>query len=160
MKQICIVLFVCIGSYAKAQLPTNVNTQKPAPEKLKLVQPADIVITDMTLVSANFDHGVKGWVIKVNVTAKNNGQLIAASTDLKPLIQIRTTAWQDIGTAGTLPALKPGESVTKEYVFVDKKRLAGQTATFKFKIWADANNRVKESNDSNNESALLTISSN
>jgi hypothetical protein len=105
-----------------------------------------------------FSNDLKNWVIKVNVTVKNAGGLISASTDLKPFAkQTGNNAWKHTGTMGILIGLRPGESVTKEYVFVDKQKLLPARAGFEFKVQADTYNKVTESNENNNVSAILAV---
>ena len=134
------------------------NTQLPAPEKLTLLQPADLVITGMSVVNAVFNTNVKAWVIKVNITVKNTGQIITAATDLKPWIKKSTSVWKPIGSPAILIGLKPGESLTKEYVFVDKLKVLAPLDVFSFKVQVDASSKIKEGNETNNESLILNIS--
>jgi hypothetical protein len=134
------------------------NTQLPTPEKLKLLQPADLVITDISLISASFNTNVKAWVIKVNITVKNAGQIITAATDLKPWVKKSTAVWKPIGSPAILIGLKPGESLSKEYAFVDKLQVLAPLDVFSFKVQVDAGSKIKEGNETNNESSILNIS--
>lgn len=151
----------CIFSAAQnPQLPsgTAVKPSLPVPVNPKPVQPADLVITNMSITHAAFDINLKGWVIKATITIKNAGGLLSANTDIKPFVkQSGTSAWKHTGTLGILIGLRPGESVTKEYVFVDKLRVLPQTGSFDFKVQADTGNKVTESSENNNSSSVITL---
>lgn len=159
MKKLIVLVSLFATVCAQAQNPSAINRELPAP-KLKPLQPADLVIANTTLVNAVWSPDLKEWVIKVNLTIKNTGQINTTGTDLKPMVQkTGTSQWKHTGTNGILIGLKPGESVTKEYVFVDKQRILGRTDSFRFKVVMDPFNKVKEANENNNESALLNITS-
>jgi CARDB len=156
-----VLLACCIHAAAQnPQLPsgTAVKPSLPVPVNPKPVQPADLLITSMSLTHAAFDVNLKGWVIKVNITVKNAGGLLAAPTDIKPFVkQTGNSSWKHTGTLGILIGLRPGESVTKEYVFVDKLRVLPQRGGFDFKVQADTGNKVTESSENNNFSSVITI---
>lgn len=161
MKKIIFLLLAAVAFLIKATaqnlpLPTG-KPQLPAPV-LKPVQPADLVITNISLTEAVFSNDLKNWVIKVSVTVKNAGGLMSIATDLKAFAkQTSNNTWKPTGTMGILIGLRPGESVTKEYVFVDKQKLLPARAGFEFKVQADSNNKVTESNENNNVSAILAV---
>lgn len=139
------------------QIPTTGKPQSPMPE-LKPLQPADLVITNCKIVNAQFKDSIKGWVIKTMITVKNTGGFPTTSTDLKPFVkQTGSGSWKYTGTLGILIGLNPGESITKEYVFADMQKILPRGCTFSFKVQTDTQNKVIESNEANNETAVLVV---
>ena len=162
MKKSIAFLLVTVSSFCvtvtaqNTQLPIG-KPKLPAPV-LKPLQPADLVITHISLTEAAFNNDLKSWVIKVNITIKNAGGLLSIATDVKPFAkQNGSNNWKHTGTQGILIGLRPGESVTKEHVFVDKLRVLPAAGGFEFKVQADASNKVTESNEGNNTSVVLTV---
>jgi CARDB len=150
----------CIAALAQnPQLPAGSKPgQLPLPA-LKPLQPADLVITDISIVEAVYDIN---WKVKISVTVKNQGQLIAAKTIIKAQAQKTTPAnspWKDFGYTVAIIPLKPKESVTKEFLFIDHGNEMYKLRQFNLKLTADSRNEVTESNETNNASSVLAISS-
>ena len=141
---------------------TNPATQLPAP-KVKLVTPADLQVTSISLVSCTKDAASKRLIISVSVTVKNNGQLKAESSKLQACFQTSSAASGIISRAidglVTVAAVNPGSSVTAEYVF--RRPFSGDAGfnlvTFDFWVKADAGNAVRESDETNNSSSTIRI---
>ncbi|MBI1781392.1 MAG: hypothetical protein HYR66_08480 [Sphingobacteriales bacterium] len=145
-----------------AQTPQLKPTLKPLPgnKTLTVVLPADLTITNITLSRAMFSADLKQWLIKVFVTVKNNGGVITPQTFIKPVIQkTGSTEWKYIGSTDLFPAVKPGESITREYTFPDKQKIISPRDSFSFKLIIDSDNTIKEGNENNNESSAILISS-
>lgn len=159
MKQSVILLFAFLASFsAWAQsLPGKPQT-KPLPKDLHVLRPADLVVTDLSLVEVTFDGNKKGWRVRVSVTVKNNGELLAGKTMLKASAQLTGRSWSDFGTPVEIYPIRPGESSTKEFTFLDNNRVIGSASPFSFKVTVDPRNAIPESSETNNISSVISVS--
>jgi subtilase family serine protease len=166
MKTLILFFTVMMNAgFASSQtpvLPGSPNTSLPSPKNLKVLQPADLSITNLQLTEAKFDGNLKAWTVKVSVTIKNSGQLVAPKFIIKAMAQKTTPAtsgWKDFGYTIAFIPLKPGESATKEFLFIDRDKIMGSAPSFNFKLLSDIRNEVAESNENNNSSVSILISS-
>jgi|GEM_PF-4511028 len=150
----CLLFF----SFAvQAQIPQSPITDKPT-LKVKPLQPADLVVTHVSLISAAWNNDQKAWVIKVNVTVKNAGGVISPTGILIGLVKKNNgIRWEKLPLAAQVNALNAGASVTKEYTFIDRDKILGVNDRFSFLIRLDPANAIKEGNENNNDSAPLAI---
>lgn len=140
------------------QLP-NGNPQLPAPKNLKVVAPPDLSITEVRLISAT--GWSDSWDIRLFVTIKNNGGLIAAESKVRAYVQDASgsaTSWKTFVDLPKIPAINPGQSVTTEIRYFDKAWVMHKIRSINLKLKADAGSVVTESNENNNESSTLLIS--
>ena len=145
------------------------NVQRPLipdPKKLpvpivKLLTPADLQVTGISLVSCTKDNATKKLVITVSVTIKNNGQVRAAASGLKGFFHspAGTATAKPIDGLASVGAMDPGSSLTANYIYRRPFSAdAGFTLVpFDFWVKADGGNIISESNESNNGSAKIKI---
>jgi hypothetical protein len=157
-----IIFFGFTGMVAAAQSPQLPAGSKPGQLPLPQVKPllpADLVITGIDVVEAVYD---RNWKVKVSVTIKNQGELIAPKTILKAQAQKiipSNSPWKDFGYTVAVIPLRPKESATKEFLFIDHENIMYKLRQFNLKLMADIRNEASESDETNNVSAILSISS-
>ena len=136
----------------------QINTGKPAPKNLTLLQKADLTITNISLVSATGQN--TDWDVRLSVTVRNAGGIITSKFKIRGLAQNAASAtnpWKNFGDI-EFPAVGPGQSVTREIHFLDKPWVMHKIPQFNLRLKADVTNLVIESNETNNEAAPLLIS--
>lgn len=156
------LIFLLIGSIATAQLqkPTGKPGQKPLaiPHIQKLTAP-DLQITAIRLVRSELNSSTKLHTVTVSISIKNNGQATAVASQLKAFSQNVTRSesmWSGFGEPVAVTAINGGATITAEYVFHESPRVVS-TSSFKFKVVADTNNTVAESNETNNTSSVINV---
>lgn len=154
-------IFISTIAFAQTpQLPTG-KPQLPAPKNLKVVTKPDLVITNASVVSAT--GWTDKWDIRLSVTIKNNGGLAAKTCTIKAFVQDAANAsnpWKNFIDLPAVIAVNPGQSLTTEIRFLDKAWVMHKIKTINLKLKADAANVVDESNETNNESSVIQITSN
>ncbi len=159
-KLICYFIFLISVVCAHAQVlqkPTGQPGQRPlATPTIHEFSKADLVITNATLVSAVQTN--KSWQIKVRVTVKNSGQLQAAASSIQAYAQKTTgdNSWLSL-SAISFQSVAPGISVTREITFSDNNWVMNKVPRFNLKLAIDPENRIAESNESNNSFTGILI---
>ncbi len=159
-----VVIFLCTGLISSAQVlrkPTGRPGQKQLanPNIPKLTKP-DLQVTAIRLIKVEVNSS-KLHTVTVSVSIKNNGQLSADRIMLKAFSQNQLrgdSRWSGFGEPVPATVIHGGATVTADYVFHEDPRVIS-TSSFKFKVVADANNAVVESNEINNTSSVIIINS-
>jgi CARDB len=153
-----LLVLVCSVQYSIAQSPPLPKPQQPAPEKLRLLTPPDLRVEELSLVSVIRDDNVKKINIQVLIRIKNYGELSSVANTALAYIKMPTGT----GTAKTLvttfptAAINPGASFVKVFTFREAEGLF-RPGIFDFWLKADGRNIVRESNETNNQSAVIQI---
>ncbi len=159
-----IILFLAITGFTviafaqNPQLPPGSNPgQLPTP-KLKPLDPPDLRVEELNLVSIVRDGAVKKINIQVLIRIKNFGGLRSGTSTVVAYIKSPTGTGTTKTLAVTLPveAINPAASFVKVYTFREPEG-SFKPGTFDFWIKADARNAVTESNETNNTSAIINI---
>lgn len=161
-KYFFIMIFLSAGLISTAQelkKPTGKPGQKQliTPNIPRLTKP-DLEVTSIRLLRSEVNPS-KLHTVTVSVSIKNNGQLRADGFKLKAFSQnvLRgDSPWAGFGEPVPATSINGGATVTAEYVFHENPRVIS-TSSFKFKVVADTNNTVAESNEVNNTSAVINI---
>lgn len=154
------LLIIVVGFSQTPQVPSGQpgRPQLPTPKIAPLTKP-DLQVTELRLISIVVNPTTKQSTITVSVTIKNTGQLTAAATNLKAFEQDILTGvalWKGLGAPLAVHAINGGQTLTAEYVFLESPRVIG-TSRFNFKVLADEEHSVAESNETNNTSSIITI---
>jgi CARDB len=158
-KIVSLLIAFFISAIAMSQsVQTPVNTEKPAPKNLRLLQKADLTITQINIVSATGQN--TDWDVRLSVTIKNSGGIITPKFKIRGFAQNAAAAanpWKNFGDI-EFPAVGPGQSVTREIRFLDKPWVMHKIPQFNLRLKADGTNLISESNETNNEASPLLIS--
>jgi hypothetical protein len=157
------IFFMAIYVLFTQALSAQLNG-KPKPKELPTphftaIKPADLEVSSIRFVSVSVDPASKMTEVHVEVSIVNNGQATAAASKLKAFIQdIRTSpsGWVGFGDMVNVPAITGAQTYTAAFVF---RGNSNTTASFNFRVNADAYNAVTESNETNNQSASIRINS-
>lgn len=142
------------------QLPAG-KPQVPAPKILKVITKADLVITNVSVVSAT--GWTDRWDIRLSVTIKNNGGLATRACTIRAIAQDAGNAsnpWKNFVDLPVIAVVNPGQSLTTEIRYLDKAWVMHKIKSINLKLKVDAANTVDESNETNNESTIIQITSN
>lgn len=161
-KAVIAFLLTASSGYLNAQVlqkpsgqPGKVNLPVP---KIQPLTPADLLITDISLVSAVMKTDTKLILVTVRITVKNAGQTASPASILGASAkgQPQGSIWVDAGNTVPLQALNGAQVCSKEVTF----KLPAASITerqFNFRVLADAGARVQESNENNNYSQGILI---
>lgn len=144
----------------KPKLPAG-KPQLPAPKISTVITKPDLIITNVSLVSAT--GWTDRWEVKLSVTIKNNGSMAAPASVIKAMVQdagAPSNPWKSFVDLPAIGVINPNQSVTTEIRFLDKAWIMHKIKTINLKLQADARNTVAESNETNNESSIIRITSN
>jgi hypothetical protein len=161
MKKVLLMLFFVSalnGLMAQKPMGTNPN-QKNLPTKLEVIAPADLHITGTGLISAIGGEATV-WDVKLIISVKNSGALLAPATKLKVFAQNASNnanPWKPFVMVA-FPSVAPGATVTKEIRVYDTDRVMNKIPRMNLKLKADGENKVSESNENNNESSIILVS--
>jgi CARDB len=127
---------------------------------------ADLAITEFKLIEATRNPATDLHKIKVQVTIKNNGDAPSGTTSLKMLIQNHVlnlvappnqqpnNPWHQLGDNQPVNDIAPGKISTVEYFFTESRKVI-TTSRFNIGVMADAENQLKEINETDNRSAEI-----
>lgn len=135
--------------------PGKVNLPSP---KIQPLTQADLLITDISLVSVVVKTDTKLILVTVRVTVKNAGQTASPVSMLGASAkgQQQGSVWMDAGNTIPIQALNGVQVCTKEVTFkLPAASITGRQ--FNFRVLADAGARVQESNENNNYSQGILI---
>lgn len=127
------------------------------PKKVKLMDPPDLQVTAMGLLRADDDGD---WLFTIQVAVKNNSFIKAPGSKLKIMVQNPDSpnpAWQVLAY-DEFPAVPAQNAVLKEIEIHDKRGMMRKVKSFNLKVIADADNKINEKNERNNESAMIKVS--
>lgn len=156
-------LLLCMfaGNSQILKTPTNLPRKPQLPvHKIPALTKPDLQITDISLISDNVNPTTRLHTVTVSLTIKNTGQLPAPAFYISALCLPITTdhiTFRDFAAYQYHAAMNAGTSLTAEYIFVEKPA-AVKTPSFKFWVEADISHNVTESNEINNSSPIITIS--
>ena len=158
IKYLILLFVVWAPSVARAQNPPFPQGNQPKPENLRLVTPPDLRVEELNLVSVIRDGAVKKINIQVLIRIKNFGGMASvASTALAYMKSPAGTGTQrTLATTFSTPAINPGASFVKVFTFRGAEPNF-RPGNFDFWIKADARNTVRESDETNNTSVILSI---
>jgi hypothetical protein len=129
-------------------------------------QTADLAITEVKLIEATRNPATGLHKIKVSVTIKNNGDAPAGNTKLKMMIQNHLlnlvappnpqprNPFLQLGENQQVNSIASGQPLTKEYLFTEIKKVI-TTKSFSLVLMADAENALKEINETDNHSKQI-----
>lgn len=157
-----VFLLTATSHLLNAQLTTKPTGQPgkvalPTP-KIQSVSPADLQVTDVSLVSAVVKTDTKLIVVTVKVTVKNTGLTKSPASMLGASAKSVTqgSGWTDAGNTVQIQALNGSQACTNEITFkFPLNSISGRR--FNFRVLADAGARVTESNENNNYSQGILI---
>lgn len=166
---ICLI-YCCMISSAQIGDPSRINTsgkKNVDPARLEVVRPADLQVTELRLLSLRYevvtiprgDVGSGRYVIaRVSVSIKNFGGLSAPGSRM--VAELKGGA---VGSTWTVPqgrvevsTVNPGQSLSTEYSFYIPSTLM-EKGVVQFRVKADFSNAVRESNETNNYSAIISL---
>ncbi len=160
MKNKLLLLAMLINAGVSAQrLPTGQPGQRILPTpKIQPLKPADLIVTEFSLVSAARNRATKNVQVVVRVTVKNNGAQQATGTVLKgSATKEMSIPWAVLDGLVKINKLGPGESATTTCTFVYGKGPVENLQRFYFRVRADALNDIAESDEQNNYSEGILI---
>lgn len=168
MKRVSLsVFFACLFChYSFSQtVPINPRDINPSgqtnvdPDRVRTLRPADLQVIECSVVSTGWDDTNKKFFIQVSFKIKNTGELPAGATTLKAYYKIPSSTGTTYTCISSLPVgrLVNGQVFGKVYTFYEPigRFRPGQQLDFWMK--ADAGNAVAESVETNNQSALIII---
>lgn len=156
-----VILFSLFFTRATAQTPqvpagNPGKPQLPTP-KIQPLQPADLIVSGITLVSAVLNPDTKMYVVKVIVTTKNIGLQQAVKTQLSGFIQKPSVgSWKLMSDPGNVKYIDPGKTYSAVYSF-SKSSLEMGVGPFEFRAKTDSGNFVTEADEENNFSETISI---
>jgi CARDB len=168
MKQVMILLFILAYQDVTllAQNPpfnskdvirsgqTNVD-----PDRLRPLSPADLQAIECSFVAVTRDEVNKKLKIQVSIKVKNTGEAPAGNSTLKAYYKSPSGTGVLTTCSSSLPVgrLVQGQEFIKVYTFLEPLARFRERQVFDFWVKADANSRVAEANESNNQSAVIQI---
>lgn len=156
--------FFCQCSFAQTVPinPRDINRSGQTnvdPDRVRTLRPADLQVTECSIVSTGWDDVKKKFFIQVSFKIKNTGELPAGATTLKAFYKIPSSTGTTYTCSSSLPVgrLANGQVFGKVYTFYEPigRFRRGQQVDFWMK--ADTGNAVAESVETNNQSALIII---
>lgn len=129
---------------------------------------ADLAVTELRVIEATRNPSTGLHKIKVSVTIKNNGDKPSIGTSLKAMIQNHVlnlvappnpqpkNPWYQLGDMQPVNPVPPGQSITSEHLFTEVKKII-TTDRFQMGVMADAGNKLKEINETDNNSAIVNV---
>jgi CARDB len=160
--RIILIAGLFIVSSTAAQNPQLPEGQKPgqlpAPKNLRVVTPPDLRVEELSLVSVIRDNSTKTINIQVRVQVKNYGGLYAGNSTVLAYIKAPSGTGSTKTLTESLPVNKinPRGAFIKVYTFRQSVH-SFRPGLFDFWIKADGRNAVAESDETNNNSAVLQI---
>jgi subtilase family serine protease len=140
------------------QLPPGSNPgQLPVP-KVKQLDPPDLRVEELSLVSIVRDEAAKKLNIQVLIRIKNFGGISSGVSTAVAYIKSPsgTGATKALAITLSVEAINPGASFVKVFTFREGE-VFFKPGAFDFWIKADARNAVTESNETNNTSTVINI---
>jgi len=153
--------FIMNHSFAQVLKPAQMPTGQPGKPNLPTpnihLQPADLEVTTISFVSAEFKTDVKSEYIKVNITVKNSGQIKAPATKMIALFQDAKNngGWKQFDNNVDIPAIDPGHTYSATCTF--KSAAIGTVKNINMYAEADGNRTVTEISETNNASPHILI---
>ena len=89
--------------------------------------------------------------------------MAAAITTVRAFVQNASSSsnpWKNFVDLPKINTINPGQSLTTEIRYLDKAWVMHKIKTINLKLKADAGSVVDESNETNNESSVIQITSN
>lgn len=159
-KRLQLSLLLCLAAlmtFSQTTLPQNPG-KLPAPKNLQVVAKPDLIITNVTVVSAT--GGVSAdWDIRLSVTVKNTGGIITPATKFKATAKSAAAGnnpWKDFGYADC-PKVGPGQTITTEIRLRDNNWAMHKVPKFNLVLKADGTNLVAEGSENNNSTTGILI---
>jgi hypothetical protein len=170
MKKI-IFLFILFASTtvtAQTTEPRLTNTlprttDKPVPQIKQLKKLPDLSAALVDFISASYNESSSTTNIKVSIKIVNSGT--ATSVAGKVAFDIYTVDfesrnpdrvhWQKFGELFDIPALAPGQTITRIATFEGEYLTAG--TTYRSKLWVNPYRNFEELSVTNNQSAEFSI---
>lgn len=146
-----------IIAFSQTTLPQNPG-KLPAPKNLQVLARPDLVISNVTVVSATGGLSAD-WDIRLSVTVKNTGGMITPATKFKATAKNAAAGnhpWKDFGYADC-PKVGPGQSITTEIRLRDNNWAMHKVAKFNLVLKADGTNLVAEGSENNNSTTGILI---
>jgi hypothetical protein len=170
MKKIIFLFMLFASAIATAQtieprLPNQLpgTTDKPLPKIKQLKKLPDLSAALVDFISASYNEESRSTSIKVSIKIVNNGT--ATSVAGKVAFDIYTVDfetrnpdrvhWQKFGELFDIPALAPGQTITRIATFEGEYLTAG--TTYRSKIWVNPYRDFEELSVTNNQSAEFSI---
>jgi CARDB len=168
MKKVVLTLFVFICQYGKSIAQNPPLNSKDVirsgqtngdPDRLRPLSPADLQAIECSFVAVTRDEVNKKLKIQVSIKVKNTGEAPAGNSTVKAYYKSPSGTGTLTSCTSSLPVgrLVQGQEFIKVYTFLEPLARFRERQVFDFWIKADANSRVAEGNESNNQSAVIKI---
>ncbi len=155
-----LLLCMLAGNSQKLITPTNlpIKPHLPSPKIPALTKP-DLEVTDIRLISDNYNSTTGVHTTTISLTIKNAGQLPAPASYFNIYCRDANNthgAWQNYSAYQHVAGINGGASLTAQYVLIEKPKAI---KTSHFSLWAqlDISNMVQESNEMNNGSPIINV---
>jgi hypothetical protein len=136
--------------------PPNPNQRDIDPKKLRLLKPADLQVTAVSVTGFLHSASSGAYTFTLSISTKNFGDARTNAVKLRAWVKTATGTWKAFGGLITLTAINGGQTISGEYSFKDLEKLVS-SGPFDVKVQADHGNYTTESNETNNYSTIIRI---